>query len=155
MGALKQERKVLRRGKASGTFPREGVAAQEQDHHNLATELDKLMTRDPVALTWSLLRLRSFLLTHFGREEGHNGLFQLVMNRAWQHQNTVRELQHEHGAILVLLDEVLAQTKQRFDPITDGQRGSVLQLIRVLKAHEATENELLQDVLQTDVGVGD
>ena len=154
MGAVKKQRQVLKRGKTSSTFARK-VDRQEQEHASLATQLDKLMTRDPVALTWSLLKLRSFLLKHFAREEGPQGLFELVMTRAWQHQNKVRDLRHEHGSILTMIDEVLAYTKQRFEPISDGQHGAVLQLIGVLKSHEACENEMLQDVLQTDVGVGD
>lgn len=157
MSAARQleKSKEPKRGTVSGTFPRRRRDTQEQDHLSLSMRLKRMRTQDPMELTMRLLDLRSFLLRHFAREEGRGGFFELVLTNAGRYQGKIVQLRREHTEALERIDTLLTMVKRCPTELSESGIRQTAELVNLLHDHEAMENELLQDVMIDDMGVGD
>jgi hypothetical protein len=102
-----------------------------------------------------LLDLRSFLLRHFAREEGQGGFFEMVLTHAGRYQSKVELLRQEHGEAIERIDALLGVLKRCPTSVPEAGIRQTAELLAMLRTHETVENELLQDVMIDDVGVGD
>ncbi len=143
--------------------------AIEQDHarlKRLMTALADAAAGDVAPWSFSnwkldlLLQLRDFqgqLLKHFDLEEA-GGFMAGILSVAPHQARQVEQLEAEHRRILADLDGLLAALKQAEDApaafLPEGRRrlGALLALIR---AHEAAECALIQEVYYQDYGVKD
>jgi hemerythrin-like domain-containing protein len=137
-------------GTDTGVEPR-----QSSDHENLRSQLTELEAAvDTRAAVGKVGALRSTLQEHFRSEEGHRGFFETVLKRSPQQQGAVAMLKAEHTAIMAItsdLHELLAAQQQ---PPGPAEQQRIQQLVDMLRAHEEVEEELLQEALASDLGMG-
>ena len=120
-----------------------GRARHEHDHAKLRDWLADLRSAPPEEHPELLRGLREFLVSHFAHEESEDGLFGFLRREARTH--AVEGLQEDHRHIMSQLDDLSAHPDAT----------ALQQWIATMAAHEERETELVQEVLITDVGVGD
>jgi hypothetical protein len=141
----------------------------DQDHRRLRAALAQLLAvlEEPVPegnfLAWKLeflARLRSFqhnLLVHFDLEE-EGGFMDTVVRAAPQYARQVDRLLEEHAEIVKDLERSIELFKGADSPTSSRLlrvRERVRELVSTHEAHEAVENELIQNVYNQDLGSGD
>jgi Hemerythrin HHE cation binding domain len=130
----------------------EAARSIEAEHDELRALLGDLEAAPFAELLPLLEQLRSLLVEHFQTEEGPEGL-EAVTQKQPQFLPRLSEIFDEHRAFLTGLEQLTARVKacakeQQF--ALDAVRA----LAKKLHEHEAKENELLGDVLYTDLGGG-
>ena len=102
-----------------------------------------------------LLEFRSMSREHFAGEEADDGFFESVTLSAPRHQGALIELEREHGEFLREMDALVVRARECAQTeLADVHRGIEGLIVR-LQDHEARENEILQEVMNTDLGTGD
>ena len=145
------------------------TAKVEEDHArlkacmaSLADEIEREevpadFTAWKLELLWQLRDFHNQLMKHFDLEEV-GGFMADVLRMAPRHANQVVHLEEEHRKIVSDLNHILAEVK-RAESMASSQwrrvRVRVEDLFGVIRAHEASEYELMQDVFYQDYGVGD
>lgn len=145
------------------------VEKVEKDHQHLKRDMDQL-TKEVSAkiseeqfpewkleFTWQLRDFKNQLLKHFELEE-EGGFNEELIHAAPEHHNRVRQLEDEHKQIISTLEKIVADLKQ-MDPTSFHEapaiRERVLNLLKLLRAHEAAERQLIQDAYLQDFGAAD
>lgn len=141
----------------------------DDDHHRLRDTVRQLLealedeTPKENFLIWKLeflSRMRDFqhqLLKHFDLEE-LGGFMDTVLRTAPQYARQVDQLEIEHDDLIKDLDRAIATFKGAdcaSSPKVMRARERVRELVSALDAHEAVENELIQNVYNQDLGLGD
>ncbi len=134
------------------------------DHVQLRLVLDRLRALSAAPLQtlepshWRrLLRheiglLSRRLVEHFEHEE-EGGYMRHVLEARPTMEHRTKELLAEHHKIRHELEALIASARDT--PDLDKVRHEIAGLVRVLSDHENAENELVQDALQRDIGLGD
>lgn len=106
-------------------------------------------------LAQSLRTLRFTLEVHFCSEEAPDGFFDMIRDRATAYVAQVEQLRQEHVALLreteLILDQIRACVAGPVAAIMK-QAGTLADRI---ERHEASENNLLGEAMNTDVGAGE
>lgn len=127
--------------------------AEHRTLHARIAAMRAATTRDEL-----LEQVRGFLgaiQKHFASEESDGGFFASVMRIAPRHQNLVAELRDEHVSLM-------RDTIDLIESLTRDEGGSFAELraasdaiCDTLGRHEARENEVLLEVMNTDLGTGE
>lgn len=136
-------RQVLARLRAAAQFALGQIAATE-GHVRPHFELEE-----------ALGEFASAAQAHFAAEEAPGAFFEDVAETAPRHQAVLDDLRDQHGAIL---EEAARLTRDLADERVEGIAdivGSVLALVDLVESHEAAENEILLEAMNTDLGAGD
>lgn len=116
----------------------------------------KAALRERQALSDRLKQIQAAFRTHVRSEES-NGEAGEILRAAPQTEHQVAEFKTEHAELTVQLDQIVAS-------VTSGSRdpGSLVRerqeferWVEHLKRHERAEDQLLVEVLETDLGAGD
>jgi hemerythrin-like domain-containing protein len=131
----------------------EHLLEEHRQIHAIARQIQDAGDRNTVLPL--LPELLARLERHFAGEEAPDGLFDMIRTTAPERQNSVKELEIQHRDLLTALRELI----ERWQPEgSEADRETVVLAHRIaddLRNHEATENNLFLDVLNTDIGVGD
>jgi len=116
-----------------------------QDHRLLGDLLTQLQRAPhPTNASRLLGDLRGLLSRHFEREQGPDGLFEMIRERAPQHGETITALTREHQAFLSDLEDLTtSEERQARDSFPD----QVVEFVTRLREHESRESKLLLDSL--------
>jgi len=124
----------------------------QAEHDELRALLETLVNTQLEGLLPLLGQLRNLLVEHFATEEGPDGLEAITENQP-QFLPRLEEIFREHQGFLARLDGIARRVegvlRERDTLLID-----VRALAHELHEHEAKENELLGDVLYTDLGGG-
>ena len=128
-------------------------ATIDQDHRAILEIVGRLeATTDLHVLLPVLEELRDALAAHFAREEGPEGLHELISSMS---PNTVASLQNvlgEHSAFTERLDDLIESARACLEgPLAEILRGAA-GLSKSLRDHEARETALFTDAVFTDLG---
>ena len=135
----------------------EGIDEQILSEHDRIRELNQRLQTCPDmnALLACVAELRTFLVGHFEAEEQPGGFFDSVRDVApGHHRRKVDELQHEHALMLAELDALSARATACLGLVAAVQSDARAVGHR-LTAHEAAEEHLLIDTMNTDIGLAD
>jgi len=115
------------------------------DHRELGDLLRRieLPEDDATARRAQVVELRFVLARHFAREEGGDGLFEIIESRAPRHSPRLKELSNEHRALL----SDLAVLSSRLDESVADMDSELAGFVRELRKHEKLESKLLIDAL--------
>lgn len=102
-----------------------------------------------------LLEFRSATRQHFDGEEAPGGFYENVILSAPRHQAALEDLREEHGRFLMEAERLTLTARECPDEELDRLRTDVRSLVERLDDHEARENEILLEVMNTDLGAGD
>lgn len=118
----------------------------EQHHHlrALAGRIKQASTRDDIAPL--LPELLSSLQVHFAAEEGPGGVMETIQETAPERSRQVEALVGEHRSMLGTVGLLLSE-----DPAGDFV-ATAHKVCDELTRHEAEENDLFLEVLETDIG---
>jgi hypothetical protein len=130
----------------------EAARSIEAEHDELRALLGDLEAAPFAELLPLLEQLRSLLVEHFQTEEGPDGL-EAVTQKQPQFLPRLSEIFDEHRAFLTGLEQLTARV-QACAKEQQFALDAVRALAKKLHEHEAKENELLGDVLYTDLGGG-
>lgn len=103
---------------------------------------------------WRLRDFKNHLLKHFDLEE-EGGFIDDVLAEKPEATILVKKLEVEHVQIIAILDRLLDELKlMELHNIArlNNIREDVVELISTIRAHEAAENELIQDVYYQEYG---
>jgi hypothetical protein len=146
-------RPVPRSGTYRRAAPGGALDDYRQEHDDIHGWLGKLQTDNPLKLSVALLGFRSVLLLHFAKEEGRDGLFELVRQHCGQDRR-IESLRSQHHEMLVrihrlqsIIETASVELSTRVVELRD-------ELVALVTSHEHTESALLQDLLLTDLGEG-
>ena len=124
------------------------------DHKELTGLLGRLREARPREELGTLLAsLRAVLSRHFQREEGENGLFEIIHARAPRHRQAIEDLRSEHRDFVTDLEELVRRAEQ--GPQPEQMADHVADFVDRLHQHERNESHLWIDTLSTDLGEGD
>lgn len=125
-----------------------------EEHRALGELLGRLeATRDPHALLPRLEELERLLKSHFQREEGAEGLHEMVGESAPHMLTSVQRLFEEHREMAARLDELIRETRRCIEgPVAQVLTGASDLACR-LRDHEQAENELVAGALYEDLGI--
>jgi hypothetical protein len=92
---------------------------------------------------------------HFDGEEAEGGFYDSVLAQAPRHQAVIDALRDEHGSLLRDAERLRLEVSAAAE--TDLARLCAVAggLADRLEEHEATENEILLEVMNQDLGAGD
>jgi hypothetical protein len=128
----------------------------EEEHRRIKQLLGRLDKTSDLRLMVPLLQeLRILLVEHFEQEEAADGFPMMIADPAPHHARILDQLFQEHKTILVNLDDLIEKALFCLDGPLAQVRHGVSDLCGQLRAHEATETELLTDTVYTDLGSGD
>ncbi len=133
---------------------RDPVLAEHRELHEITDELRGAQSRDAVLTHLEDLHARA--VKHFAREEQAGGFFDSVREKSPRHDATLATLRQDHKRFLRDAEHLIGRlrthaAKAPLDDLVADTR----QLAERFQAHEAQENELLLDVMNTDLGTGD
>ncbi len=138
--------------KDSGRKSEQKVLAQHRALREQITALRE--SKDSKALLDQLRSFRGSLSEHFCVEEAAGGFYTSVILIAPRHQSVLDGLCTEHQELLQDTDELIARITDDGDDFGAVKKDAV-HICERLEKHEAQENEILQEVMNTDIGVGD
>jgi hypothetical protein len=107
-------------------------------------------------LAGRLRAAQASLQRHFHFEE-QGGYMSQVLADAPHLYRAARELLAEHGRMAHDLDSLIAAAASvpPGSPVTPAMREQVRQWVRMVRAHEARENQLIQQACNQDIGTDD
>ncbi|NNE44911.1 MAG: hypothetical protein HKN12_11950, partial [Gemmatimonadetes bacterium] len=127
-----------------------GARAIQAEHEELRAILRGLQEADLAQVMALLPSLRSHLVEHFETEEGPEGLA-AITRRQPQYLGRLDEIFAEHRDFLACVDRITERVHSCLK-----ERKAVLEEVHTLThdlhEHEAKENELLLDMINTDFG---
>lgn len=125
-----------------------------EDHHALGELLDRLeATCDPNLLALELAEMERLLTAHFAREEGDDGLHEMVGDAAPHLLTGVQRLFDEHRRISARLEEIRGEVQACLDGPVAHLVAACRDLAQHLRRHEQAENELVAGALYEDLGI--
>ena len=125
-----------------------------EEHHALGELLDRLeVTSDPNLLALQLAELHRLLEAHFEREEGEDGLHDMVGDAAPHLLSHVQHLFDEHRLVTARLIELRGETQALIDGPLARLLVGARDLAARLRRHEEAENELVAGALYEDLGI--
>ncbi|MBZ0267624.1 hemerythrin domain-containing protein [bacterium] len=130
----------------------EAARSIQAEHDELRALLGDLEAAPFSELLPLLGQLKTLLVEHFDTEEGPDGL-EAVTQKQPQFLPRLSEIFDEHRAFLTGLEQLTARV-QTCAKEQQFALEAVQALAKQLRTHEAKENELLGDVLYTDLGGG-
>jgi hypothetical protein len=130
----------------------ERVLAQHQEIHALAEEIGR--TAELPHLLPRLVRLRALLVEHFECEEEAGGFYETVRAMTPRLVGWVDQLQREHQALLASVDGLAVQA-QSLAALVERALGEAKALTFRLARHEAEEEQVLNETVNTDLGLGE
>ena len=126
--------------------------ALDREHCRMKALLQLLGTATSAeSLAPPLQELLALLRVHFAREEGDEGLHNIVQARAPRLGHAVTPLLREHEILVNQGAQLLAFCEQA-NKLTTALRHDVARLIEQLRQHEQRETALLQDALLIELG---
>lgn len=128
---------------------RQSIQAEHDELRALLQELQEAEFGKLLPMTRSL---RELLVAHFATEEGPDGLEAITQSQP-QFLPRLAEIFEEHQRFLGRVDDIARRVESCLQE-QDAILGDVRALAHELHEHEAKENELLGDVLYTDLGGG-
>ena len=130
----------------------ESARSIQAEHDELRVLLERIQGVVFPDLPPLLVQLRDLLVKHFATEEGPGG-FEAITESQPQFLPRLAEIFEEHQGFLDRLDAIAGRVES-----CEKERNALLDAVRALAhelhEHEAKENELLGDVLYTDLGGG-
>lgn len=118
------------------------------DHVYLRKMLDWIEHgEDDEALAFLLDELAAYLPDHFAAEEKPQGLFASVVRDAPRLAPHARRLREQHGQILVMLADLRRDCPRDLAAPGAELRRRVMDLVTVLRDHEADETLMLADAV--------
>lgn len=155
---------------AVGTVTINAAFLQEikEDNHELAELLEtasatfslaRVVRTPPRQFVNLLSRLRDRLATHFALEEAF-GYFEEAIAVAPQLSRRADDLRNEHRTLFLEVCDLVEEAERLlYRETTSGAAKELANKFRsfhcALQEHEASENELILDSLDCDIGVGD
>lgn len=113
------------------------------EHAVLRAKLDRVRrARYPDTAVVELRDLRSFLVRHFGREEGASGLFARAKASSPEHDGVVSELEQQHAQILNQISHLADDNARLAEAGSVDVSVGVDRLVARLVEHEKQEAEL-------------
>lgn len=132
--------------------PEQAARALDREHCRLKALLRLLGAATSAdGLAPPLHELLALLRVHFSREEGADGLHDIVQARAPRLAHAVAPLLREHELLVNQAEQLLACCAQALH-LTTALRHDVARLIEQLRQHELRETALLQDSLLIELG---
>lgn len=110
---------------------------------------------DVVQLLPMLVEHRRMLAHHFAAEEATGGLYDSILEMGPHHEHKLTLLRGQHRALIAELDALQEHAKSEAPPTAATILATAHAIARRLGEHEAEENDLLLEVFNTDIGVGD
>jgi len=107
----------------------------------------------PAGLVACLEGARADIVEHFRFEE-ENGYMASVLQAQPHLERAVRHLHDEHAQLLRALDQLIARTRSA-PTLTDDLRSEVSAWLASVRRHERSENVLVQDAFNLDLGTED
>ena len=104
------------------------------------------------ALSFDLERLRRRLQRHFEHEECRDGFFEEILDESPELVGEVDKLRMEHGEFLVVLGRVVRTLGTSGESRVDHAFVGLHRFVDAYLQHEDTENRMLLDLLNNDVG---
>jgi hypothetical protein len=95
---------------------------------------------------WRMRDFRLHVLKHIDLEE-EGGFMHEILEEAPEVFNAVKKLEDEHEEIIHLMDDILESLRKmeyKDDDKISAIREQVLKLIKIIRAHEEEESELIQ-----------
>ena len=95
---------------------------------------------------WRMRDFRLHVLKHIDLEE-EGGFMHEILEEAPEVFNAVKKLEDEHEEIIHLMDDILEALRKmeyKDDNKISAVREQVLKLIKIIRAHEEEESELIQ-----------
>jgi len=132
---------------------RDVVLAEHRAFRDGVARLRDARSRDEIISR--LLEFRGMSRAHFAGEEADEGFFESVALSAPRHQAALIELEREHGEFLHEMDALVVRARECSKADLAAVHGGIEALIDRLQDHEARENEILQEVMNMDLGTGD
>jgi len=127
---------------------REAESWITEEHLRIRALLDGVRgISDPHVLLPVLRELRSILEEHFSREEGDDGLHDIVSGPAPEHGDRVDDLIVEHGRILKSVDDLIGKCSACVAGPLAAIRRNIGELYGLMQSHDAAESEILTDAL--------
>lgn len=127
--------------------------AMFEEHRALREIVARLRNaRHRKELTALLAEFHDAARDHFAMEEASDGFFVNVTAAAPRHAVVLAELRAEHATLLVDVDWLIARAGSCAEPALADVLERVQSLASRLERHEERENEILQDVMNTDLG---
>lgn len=127
---------------------RERVRREHQHLHRLTVTI--VETTDLASLPALLREFRETLVAHHALDEADDGLFDSIRAEAPHLSHRVAEMQREHAEFVARLDELLPGASDQTS--RDETHRAVTELIERMREHDAEENALLLDSVETDIG---
>ena len=119
-----------------------------EEHLEIRVVLERLQTMtDPYMMVLVLKDLRDRLDAHFSREEGEEGLYELIDGFAPQHRKTADDLLKEHAFLLAELNRVIKECNALLAGPLAQLKTHTGRFIDRLQVHDAAETEILTDSL--------
>jgi uncharacterized protein (UPF0262 family) len=129
------------------------ILAEHRVIRELTQQLEKLNGLHELLV--HLTQLRPVLVAHFLKEEATDGFYEQIRAMAPRHLNLVDALQREHAAFIADMNELARQAND----CLAGPVAEVLAAARALagrlRKHETNEDDVLLEMLYTDLGQGD
>jgi len=127
----------------------ERIAAEDRHVRELNHRLRQCA--DLEALLACATELRAMLVDQFTGEEQPGGFFDAESLQSPRHIARLEDLRREHGAMLRELDALIGRaTRVLTEAVAIREDASVIG--QRLEAHEAAEDDVLLDALETDLG---
>lgn len=123
------------------------VLREHRKIHALAAQIGN--ARQPGNLLAPLVDLLPLLQRHFAAEEGSNGFYEYLADRAPRLRNRMVEVVAEHVGLLASFRELQQRAKANPSPTACDEART---LVARLRAHEKAEDDLLIEALDHDVG---
>lgn len=126
------------------------------EHATIRSLMDRVgETADTAGLCRVLTEFRAVAEPHFRGEEAADGFFESVLASSARHERELAALQKEHATFLAEMERLAELCGDDAGGDFGALRAGADELVERLRAHEATENTLLMEVLNTDFGAGD
>jgi hypothetical protein len=130
----------------------EQIAAEDRHVREMNCRLQEC--RDIAALLVCASELRTRLVGHFAVEEQPGGFFDTDSDQSPRHVARLDALRREHGEMLMELDVLIGRARASV-----AEARAILEDARAighrLEAHEAAEDDMLLDTVDTDLGAAE
>ena len=133
---------------------REAVLAEHKELRAITHEMKEAGSRD--ALLAHLEGLHSRAMQHFAREEAPGGFYDSVLKQAPRHAAALEALRAQHTAFLDDAEHLIGRLRTHAPKAPlDELVADANALAERFQDHESQENEMLLEVMNTDLGAGD
>jgi hypothetical protein len=132
----------------------DAVLDEHRELRAFTEEMREARSRD--ALLQHLEGLHQRTMKHFAREEAPDGFYATVLEKSPRQASALAALKQEHTAFLQDVERLIGRVR------THAPKAPLDELVAAanvladrLQQHESQENEILLEVMNTDLGTGD